>query len=257
MSEHEDQYWDKIDDFLDGQLTTEERTAFEAQLAEKEQLRKDLAFQQQMRQGIAFGSQDPLRARLGRIQAEYQAGEESSAEDKVVPIGGGLWNRWLAAAGLLIGALTILFLIQQPASSTELYASNYEPYLIKTTTRGPGQEDIADLAIRAYQTGDYASAIPRLEAAIKAQPEQVMLQLILAISQWENGEQEAAQETLLPLLDHPLFQDQAHWYAALFDLASDQLPAAQVHLEQVISFGGQLGDRAEELLESTNKINLK
>ena len=151
MSEHEDQYWDKIDDFLDGQLPEEERAAFEAQLAQEEQLRADLAFQQQLRQGIAFGSQGSLRERLDQIQAEYQADEEAP-EGPVVPIGRGLWNRWMVAAGLLIGALTILFLIQQPASNTELFASNYEPYPLKTTTRSPGQEDLASLAIQATHT---------------------------------------------------------------------------------------------------------
>ncbi len=248
MSEHEDQYWEKIDDFLDGQLPQEERLAFEAQLEQEERVRKDLALQQQLRQGIAFGSQGPLRARLDRIQAEYQADKQDEG-GKVVPMGQGLMNRWLMAAGLLIGALTILFLIQQPASNADLFASNYEPYELKTTMRGPDEEDLSSLAIEAYEAGNYETAVPRLEAALAAAPEQAALQLALAISQWENGAIAAAQETLTPLLEHPLLQDQANWYAALFDLANDDTAAARAHLEVVVSSGGVLGGKAEALLD--------
>ncbi|MEL6655542.1 MAG: tetratricopeptide repeat protein [Bacteroidota bacterium] len=251
MSGNEDQYWDKIDDFLDGQLPQEERQAFEVQLNQEEQLRKDLAFQHQLRQGIAFGSQGPLRARLDQIQAEYQAGEGQANKGTVVPIGRGLMNRWMLAAGLLIGALTILFLIQQPANNSNIYASNYEPYTLKNTTRSPGQGDLTSLAVEAYQAGNYEGAATRLEDALAAAPDQAPLQLALAISYWENGAQEDAQAALLPLLDHPLLQDQANWYAALFDLATDDIAAARAHLEVVAAAGGGLGAKAEKLLSQT------
>ncbi|MEL6971928.1 MAG: tetratricopeptide repeat protein [Bacteroidota bacterium] len=248
MSGNEDQYWEKIDDFLDGQLPQEERQAFEVQLDKEEQLRKDLAFQHQLRQGIAFGSQGPLRARLNQIHAEYQTDEGQANDSKVVPIGRGLMNRWIMAAGLLIGALTILFLIQQPANNSNIYASNYEPYALKNTTRSPGQGDLTSLAVEAYQAGNYEGAVPRLEDALEADSNQAPLQLALAISHWENGAQEDAQTALLPLLNHPLLKDQANWYAALFDLAADDVAAARAHLEVVATAGGGLGAKAEKLL---------
>lgn len=249
MSEHEDQYWEKIDDFLDGSMSDEDGSAFSQRLKQEEQLQKDLAFQLQLRQGIAYGSQSDLRERLGKIHQEFQQEGENDTSAKIVPLGGGMWRRLSVAAGLLIGALTILFLIQQDADPTQLYASNYEPYTLNNTSRSPGQDDPSSLAVQAYDEGDYTIAIPRLEAALQADPQQADLQLALAISHWEAQDTEKAKEVLQPLLDHPILQDQANWYAALFSLSQEENEQAIQYLEKVKTSGGKLASKAEQLLK--------
>lgn len=248
MSEQEDQYWEKIDDFLDGKLSTSDKQDFAAQLEQEEQLQKDVRLQKQLRQGVAFGSQLDLRSRLAGIQQEYEA--EQAPEAKVVPLKRAMWTRYAAAAAMLVGALTILFLIQSPPSSTELFASNYEPYSLKSTTRSPGQDDAVNLAVQAYEAGDYDSAITRLKAALETDPRQAPLQLALAISLWESGQQAEAMAALEPIMDHPILQDQANWYAGLFNLASDDMEAAKQHLQVVVNSGGALGKAAADLLET-------
>lgn len=252
MSEQDDQYWEKIDDYLDGSLSQEEQKAFAEQIEGQEQLKKDIRLQQQLRQGIAFGSQLDLRSRLAGIHQEYQHTQDIQ-EGKVVPLNRGMWTRWLAAAGMIIGALTILFLIQSDPTSADLFASNYEAYHLKSTTRSPGQDDIIDLAVQAYQTGDYEAAVSRIQAALEAEPGQAPLQLALAISLWETGQTEGALNALEPILDHPLLQDQANWYAALFHLAQDNTKAAVAHLEMVQQSGGALGEKARGLLNNINE----
>ncbi len=248
MSEQEDQYWEKIDDFLDGSMSPDEQTAFSSQVEKEEQLKKDVNLQQQLRQGIAYGSQLDLRSRLAGIHQEYQQSKDIQ-EGKVIPLNRGMWTRWAAAAAMIIGALTILFLIQSDPTGPELFASNYEAYALKSTTRSPGQDDITDLAVQAYQAGDYDIAIARLQAALETDSEHAPLQLALAVSLWETGQTEEAIAALDPILDHPLLQDQANWYGALFQLAQDNTAAAKGHLEVVQQSGGMLKEKADVLLE--------
>ncbi len=247
MSEKEDQYWNEIDDYLDGSLNQQAHKAFRQRLSEENKLAKDTLFQQEMRQGIAFGSQQDLRSRLQVIHEEIVGNNQ---EAKIVPIGRQLWLRWSAAAALLVGALGILFWLQQNPSSQELFADNYEVYFLDPTSRSAGEEDPAMIALEAYQQKDYTTAIKEFGLILQNEPEQPTLQLALAISYWENGQAQQAKSTIKTLFDHPILKDQAYWYAALFALAEDQPEAAVDYLEKIPSDSGQLHSKAVKLLDA-------
>jgi hypothetical protein len=247
MSEKEDQYWNEIDDYLDGSLNQQAHKAFRQRLSEENKLAKDTLFQQEMRQGIAFGSQQDLRSRLQVIHEEIVGNNQ---EAKIVPIGRQLWLRWSAAAALLVGALGILFWLQQNPSSQELFADNYEVYSLDPTSRSASEEDPAMIALEAYQQKDYTTAIKEFGLILQNEPEQPTLQLALAISYWENGQAQQAKSTIKTLFDHPILKDQAYWYAALFALAEDQPEAAVDYLEKIPSDSGQLHSKAVNLLDA-------
>ncbi|WP_020535526.1 tetratricopeptide repeat protein [Lewinella cohaerens] len=247
MSEKEDQYWNEIDDYLDGSLDQQAHKAFRQRLSEENKLAKDTLFQQEMRQGIAFGSQQNLRSRLQVIHEETI---ESNQEAKIVPIGRQLWLRWSVAAGLLVGALGILFLLQQNPSSQELFADNYEVYSLDPTSRSGGEENPAAMALEAYQQQDYTAAIKEFDHILQNEPEQPTLQLALAISYWENGQTEQAKSAIKTLFNHPILKDQAFWYAALFALAEDNPEAAVEYLEKIPTDSGQLHTKAAKLLDT-------
>lgn len=247
MSEKEDQYWNEIDDYLDGNLNQQAHEAFRQRLSDENKLAKDTLFQQEMRQGIAYGSQHDLRSRLQVIHEETVG---SNQQAKIVPIGRQLWLRWSAAAGLLIGALGILFWLQQNPSSQELFAHNYEVYSLDPTSRSASEEDPATIALEAYQQKDYTTAIKDFGNILQNDPEQPTLQLALAISYWENGQAQQAKSTLKTLFNHPILKDQAYWYAALFALAEDTPVTAIEYLEKIPSDSGQLHSKAVNLLDA-------
>jgi hypothetical protein len=252
MSEKEDQYWDKIDDYLDGNLDQQAHDAFRQRLAEEGELAKDTLFQQEMRQGIAYGSQHDLRSRLQVIHGET-VGQENSQDARIVPIGRQLWLRWSAAAALLIGALGILFWIQQKPSAEQLFAANYEVYQLDDTSRGIADDDPNRIALKAYQEQDYATATKQLSNILQNEPENPTLQLALAISYWENGQHPQAQSAIKTLFNHPILKDQAYWYAALFALAEDKTEVATEYLEQIPADSGQLYAKATKLLKTLKK----
>lgn len=251
MSEKEDQYWDEIDDYLDGNLDQQAHQVFRQRLADESELAKDTLFQQEMRQGIAYGSQHDLRSRLQVIHEETVGGEAHEA--KIAPIGRQLWLRWSAAAALLIGALGILFWIQQTPSSEQLFAANYEVYQFDATSRGPSDGDPSSLALQAYQEQDYATATKQLSNILQNEPENPTLQLALAISYWENGQREQAQSAIKTLFNHPILKDQAYWYAALFALAENKTEVAMKYLALIPADSGQLHAKAAKLLKVLKK----
>lgn len=251
MNEKEDQYWDEIDDYLDGNLDQQAHEAFRQRLAEEGELAKDTLFQQEMRQGIAYGSQHDLRSRLQVIHEET-VGQDNGQDARIVPIGRQLWLRWSAAAALLIGALGILFWIQQPPSAEQLFAANYEVYQLDATSRGTA-DDPNRMALQAYEEQDYASAIRQLGNILQNEPENPTLQLALAISYWENGQHQQAQSAIKTLFNHPILKDQAYWYAALFALAEDKTEIAIEYLEQIPADSGQLHAKAAKLLKTLKK----
>ncbi|WP_367390582.1 tetratricopeptide repeat protein [Lewinella sp. LCG006] len=249
MSEKEDHYWDEIDDFLDGHLDRQAHEAFQQRLANEPELAKDTLFQQEMRQGIAYGSQDDLRSRLQMIHEET-VGQQTA---RIAPIGRQLWLRWSAAAALLIGALGILFWLQQKPSPEQLFAANYEVYQLDATTRGAEENEQHSKALKAYQQKDYTIAIEQLSNILQNDSENPTLQLALAISYWENGQPQQAQSAIKTLFNHPLLKGQAYWYAALFALAEAKPEAAASYLEKVPSDSGPLSVKAVKLLKQLKK----
>ncbi len=251
MSKKEDPYWDKIDDYLDGNLDQQAHEDFRQRLAAENELAKDTLFQQEMRQGIAYGSQQDLRSRLQVIHEETVG--DNGQEARMVPIGRQLWLRWSAAAALLIGALSILFWIQQKPSTEQLFAANYEVYQLDATSRGPAADDPNSSALKAYQEQDYPSAIRQFGNILQNEPENPTLQLALAISYWENDQPQQAQSAIKTLFNHPILKDQAYWYAALFALAEDKTEVAIEYLEQIPTDSGQLHAKAAKLLKALKK----
>jgi hypothetical protein len=250
MDNKDERYWEQIDEYLDGEIRGEDRTAFRQRLSEEPVLAKDTLFQQQMRQGIAFGSQQALRSRLQTIHEET-LGEGPEA---VVSIGRTLWLRWAVAAAMILGALGILFWVQEkPSGPEELFAANYEVYELDYTTRSPGEENPESLALATYRNRDYPAAIQQLERVLENDSENPSLQLALAISYWENKQPEQAQSTLRPLFDHPLLKDQAYWYAALFALAQDRKEQALEYLNKIAEDSGKIGRQAAELRQELTK----
>lgn len=245
MSQDNANHWDEIDDFLDGQQDPTSRKKFKNRLAEDTQLATDLNLQQQLRSGIAYGSRDDLKARLQQIHRETQSsGRVVSMRSR------SNWKNWLSVAAVLVATVLGVVLWTQggSAGSIDLFAQHYSPYALDLTQRGEAlPTDLATLNDK-YEQGDFVAATPLLQKALQKDPKNATLSLALAMSQWENGEQEAAQQALQTLFTHPLLSDQAYWYAGLFALQQGDQAQAKSYMQKIKTDSGKLYQQAQALL---------
>jgi len=111
-------------------------------------------------------------------------------------------------------------------------------------------------AMSLYAKGDYAGAIPGLEAAAKADPEDAGAPFFLGVS-WVLTEHDAAAmealRTAIALGDSP-YLEEAKLYLARALLRSGDPDAAVRELEAIVKLHGDREDEAQQLLRKIQEI---
>jgi len=169
------------------------------------------------------------------------------------------WNPWwlLAAAMLVLGLGLVLWLAPWAGTpsdhvlvaASEVEAPPYEPRTLRSVT---GEGEIAfQKAMVAYQEGDLGTAIPGLEDAVALDETLDKALFYLGASYLLENQPEEAIDSLsrvVAMEDSP-YLEWAHFYRAKAHLRLGDLDAALADLSEVISVGGELQTRAEEVLE--------
>lgn len=248
MDRDHNDYWDEIDDFLEGKQATDKRTTFRKRILQEPKLAADVDLQLSLHNGIAYSGskQSELKKRLQQIHQETQS---SSAKMMSLQPQNRNWQRWLSVAAVLaIVTLGVVFWTQQSVSGNQdLFAANYTPYAIDLMQRGKELPDLLSQLDANYSSGDFQAAAPLLEQALANDPNNASLALAQAITNWENGQQLIAQQQLEALFTHPLLKDQAYWYAALFALQNEQTDQAKSYLSKINTDSGKLYQQAKKL----------
>lgn len=106
-----------------------------------------------------------------------------------------------------------------------LYDTYYSAYDLPFASRAEGNDSLLGEAGKHYQGKDYAQALPVLEEVLRKNPKDSRSRLALGISQLEQGQLAAAQDTFAHLIDtnDSLYLDQARWYTALIYLQQEKL----------------------------------
>lgn len=191
-----------------------------------------------------------IRAALARAPRETLSPATPSRTD---------FNRWwlLAAAVLLAGLGLVLWLAPWAGSPTDqvlIAASAVEapPYEPRTLRSLAGEGELAFReAMVAYQEGDLDEAIPGLESAVALDEGLDKARFYLGACYLLEDEPEQAIASLnrVAETEGSPFQEWARFYRAKAHLRLGDLDAALEDLSEVISVGGELQTRAEEVLE--------
>jgi tetratricopeptide (TPR) repeat protein len=191
-----------------------------------------------------------VRAALANAPREELSPAKPSSAD---------FNPWwlLAAAVLVLGLGLVLWLAPWAGSPTDqvliaasaVDAPPYEPRALRSVS-GEGELQFRE-AMVAYEQGDFAAAIPGLERVLALDKGSDKAHFYLgACYLLENRPEEAigSLSRVATIEDSP-YSEWAYFYRAKAHLRLGDLDAALADLSEVISVGGELQTRAEEVLE--------
>lgn len=251
--------------YLRGQLTQEERAAFEQQLTQDQEFAAIaveaastlLAIERQGDRELEANLTEYAREILAAQAPDLRATFSSPEKERRIA----LYSRLARLAAVLIGILAIalpLWLLNRPDSPLttpeELYATNFTVPAVPQTR----SSEEAEAWRRAYAKGDYTSAARQLEDLLEdpAGPARSETLLYLGICRLDIGKPEAAIAALSQVSPESYDWETAQWYTALALLKLDK----QKELRQLLQdITGQTNHpyaaKAKQLLEQLPKGN--
>ncbi len=230
---------ERIDRYLSGQMSPEERRAFEAELAADESLAQELEAQREMWRFLQ--RRHEREARRKQLQA---IGEEFFQQPaRVVPMRTRVL-RWAAVAAA-VAVLLVGYWLMRP-SLYEQFAQH--PPLALVEKSGAATDDLA-AAERAFNGGDYAKAAPILERWLQRHPDDDLVRIYLGIARMEMNQLEEARNLFQNLrTNDPALRDFAQWNLALSYLKEGDTEACRQALHN-LSDGSAYAEQARRLLE--------
>jgi tetratricopeptide (TPR) repeat protein len=237
---------DIVDRYLEGNLSEQERTAFEARLLHDESLQQQVADMKLLRAGIIHASRKLALQDLKTL------------ENTLPPVsknGLSLWyNTWLQAAAVLLIGLVTYALWPNTVDEQELFASHFEVYpnIIMPTVRGEMANDstLKALAFRAYDQKQYEEASLLFN---RIDNKDVNILFYLGNCYLANNQAEKA----LPLFEkvlseYEVFDEQAEWYIAVSYLKLEERGRASEALKKVVAGNSAYKEKAQTILDKLN-----
>ena len=213
-----------IEQYLNQELSTEERQAFEVRLEQDETFANEFDKHQMAHKALDFLVAKNLKAKLESLEKE----EAKTAAPKIVSMqsrGRRMLLMRIAAAAMVI--LTVgLFYFYFPtggSSGRELAAAYYEPDLsMRGGTNNP--EDTLQLGIVAIENGDYQGAISLLNTIPPSNSYSLQAQYFKAHALYlsEDYDQAENEFSQVSTTTDIRYQQEAEWYSLLSCLAQNK-----------------------------------
>lgn len=228
-----DQDFNLIQQYLDGELPPEQRTQVEKRLEQEQDFARLYQRSRAAIQTIKDDAEKTTMAFLGELhqkEIKQEPKKEATPRVRQLPI-----RRILSIAAVLVLLLTATLWLFRPQNTSLTAFDNYYNRPAFDMQRG-GQADalISDI-IQAYNSGDFSTALERIEAYERSAGTQVNISLYKAVSLLETGETEQAQNVLQELKEQEEQLDEIYWLSAMTHLKSGDKFAASADLEVLLS----------------------
>ena len=233
----------KIEAYLRGNLSPEEKQDFEARIASDSELAEEVRHQAGQQELFRAGRRMQMMQQLQEVEASIQSGRKRN-------------RRLLAlAATLLLLFLAARFFFQTPPSNEDLYKEHFELYLLGGPQRDNAPPTPYDKAWEAYQNSDFQAALAYFDTVSTSHPDYPSIQLYRAVSNMGQGLHERAitqLQTITNTEGHP-FVEEALYYLGLSQLRLEHTEEAAASFEKFQQLNGQY--HKEDVEEILQKIN--
>lgn len=242
--------YERINDYLDGQLSGEDLLAFEKEMQLNAELAREVALFK------TTGNQ--LSAQLKNLEEKEKLAETLKGfnttyfkKPEVIVRSFGRW--WYAAA---VAAAIILFFIIRPfqhqALSNEALFTAYNKNVeeLPGAERGSQNDTVLQRATALYNKKDYASVLPLLQNVLAAKPGEIQLYLATGICYLQTGKYDSAINVFDTIANgNTVFKTEAIWYRALALLKQNKLADCRNALQSIPRGGYQFEEAAALLKE--------
>ena len=216
---------ERIERYLLGELSPDERRHFEEELAKDPALAAELQLQGELMAAVRNDEAAAFRARLRKFRKPAAGVAGKAFFPRPSPV-----TLLLLAAAVALLLMVNYFFSNQPTSAAAVYAFAEQHGLPvfpneffpeAAARREAGQEvtgpfDLAVLEIqRQYQAGDYQEALAGLTALPADRIGTARFHFYRAVLEWRSGDEEAAMESFTEVDDDGILIDPARWNLAL------------------------------------------
>jgi len=247
--------------YVEGDMDTAERAAFEAELAADPTLQDDLKAALTTLTGLEALAEQHLREKLRAVDVSLDAGSRQPQGPEAATLrqiqgaetpregkgGGALRWWWAAAAGLVLVAGTGLWLFRpvDPQALAEAFAVEEPglPVLMGTDPR------CMDGIMNAYKQGDLTTAANLIALSLTIDPTNDTLHYFAGVIAEREADCAAAAPHYAEIKEGSPFAPRTQYRQALCALRAGTVMEARILLKQVAEGSdAQLADRARELL---------
>jgi tetratricopeptide (TPR) repeat protein len=201
-------YAEKIQDYIDGLLSEEEKAGFEIELLKNPTLAEEVALMRNLQHVItkhihAENDATALKSTLSGLSKEYFVSDKKPA--KVV-----LLSRWLVP--LAVAASMVLFFVVRP-----FYTQPAFPIMNSTVDRGQATVDrkIYEKAVTAFNAKDYENSYPILKKLHSTDPLNSDISYYMGLSSLGMKIYERAISELQPLAEgKSVYKEDAAYFTA-------------------------------------------
>jgi len=238
----------KISAYLEKELSSKEAAAFEREIAQDEDLAREVSFFSHLADAVqAEHDDDLLKKKLEAANARWH--QRQQEKTKVIPL------RRIATIAATVAVLAVAgyFIYQEVEENPEeVFAAYYEPLddeilEIETGTRNiienPERKEWLKEAQQLYSAGDYIAAQEVFEQVLEEYPDDKTAQLYLGVTYLELEDVQLAQEQLEEIINEDLYNlelpeqqyawSAANWYYGLVLLKLDNIEAARAVFEKL------------------------
>jgi len=214
-----EEYYDRLDRYLDQSMPAEERRRFEEECAADAGLQYQLDRHRLVRIAI-------MEKNLSSAMAGFpQPGRVRSITTR----------KWLAAASLVIlASAAYLFFSSQRHDPAKLYGRFYHSDPGLMTTMGSADDYDFQVAMIQYKRGDYAGAAGAWKKLLPQRPSSDTLQYFLGCAYQAQNSLDTAFAFFQPVAANPnsAFYKEACWYAGLIRLRQNRISEAVALIRQ-------------------------
>jgi hypothetical protein len=247
----------RIEQYLEGSLSLQDKIMLEEEAAHNPELRELIRLHAEVNESIRdedFFAFHNLVAEVGR---EYLQTETGSV--KKTPVRS-LWHNKVARyAAILIVVLGtgmgLKYLLSAPVSVDKLYSQYYSPYDADAVTRSASDKNSLDHAIISYSNADYSGALSELNNITAKNPQDFMAWFYRGLSCLEVHQAAEAVRSfrMIPSSWDSPYKEYLDWYLAMALLQNSDRSEAKNMLEQIKNHNGYYAGKAGEILNKLNR----
>jgi len=247
----------KIENYLDGNMSKKEQRGFEKSIQKDARLAKEVAVVQEVNETISQEAKlKAFKEQLSILGDSYFPVEK---EGQIVrPLHNRRPRRWLVAASILIIAVSGVFiwsLLNDDLDTEELFATNYEPYRLGQRSNVADGDEVEQQATEAYNNNDFNQAIPLFEKFLVTNSSNEKNILRLGSAYLSTNQAQKAIDIFQPIIANPesALVQAAQWYQALAYLQLENTAEAKKVLNNLANSGNRTyPTKAKKLLKSLN-----